>query len=194
MGGMSAPDGTPAGGWLAHHRLAALHVHRHRSSVAPPELGEHERVLIRESAPDGAERIGTRQALYVYPHDSVDPTWRRIGWPEVASVGWSRDTRTITLRTWPQQAEPAGRDLALSVKQRSRLPEFAAERVTSCRVVSRRVRISDECTATISAHRDPEHGRVSWTVLLDRERDPEDPALGPAIDDALVGLRSQFGC
>jgi len=194
---MPVPGGSPAESWPAHHHLGALQVHRHRAGVGPPELGAHEHVLIRESAPDGAEHIGTDRALYLHDAAVADPGWRRLGWPDVASVDWSRDSRTVTLQTWPTHAEPAHPGdpaVTVHVKEHSRLPEFVTERVTSCRVVSRRVRVSDVCTATISAHRDPARDGVTWTVFVDGERDRHDPSIARAVERALAELRSQLGC
>lgn len=161
-----------------------------RTTAGSPQLGAHEHVLLRESTPDGAEHVGTNHALYVRATDVADPIWRRIGWTEVSSVGWTRETGVVILHSWSAE-HPA---VAVAVKDHSRLPEFAAERVTSCRVASRRVRVSEGCGATISAHRDPAAGTIIWRVLLDGDRDRAEPGLARAIDHELAELRSQFGC
>lgn len=184
MSEVTRPRGVAARDWLAHHSL------RHRNADGPP-LGAHEHVLLHEAAGLGTEQIGTDHALYI--RDAATPAsgWRRIGWDELAAVSRSRTGGTVTLRTWSPEVNP---EVTLDVGERSRLPDFAAERVTACRIASRRVSIVDQCTATMSAHRNPEGGEVTWTVHLDPACNRDDPKLAPAVAGALAELRTQFGC
>ncbi len=159
----------------------------HRSRPGGPRLARHERVLLRETADDGAQRVGTDHALYVRGSAAAHVVWTRIGWGEVTSIGWSRTTATMTL----QLAHADGRSaITVPVCAHSKLPEFAAERVTACHVASRRIDISPACTATLSVRRDPAGGQITWLVRLDGcgERD------GPAIEQAVAEVRAQFGC
>jgi hypothetical protein len=159
----------------------------HRSKLGAPHLAPHERVLLRESAAHGAQRVGTEHALYIRGSAAAHIVWTRIGWGEVSSVGWARTTATMTLHV----ANPAGRsEISVPVREHSRLPQFAAERVTACHVASRQIDISAACTATLSAHRDPAGGEITWLVGLDGcgERD------APAIEQAVAEVRAQFGC
>ena len=182
MGELTRARGAAARDWLAHYKL--------RRGPEAPHLGPREHVLIHESGADGTEQVGTDHALYVRDGARAESGWRRVGWGEVASVGSSRTGGTMTLRTWSQDGDS---DLTLQVGERSRLPGFAAERVTACRVASRRVRIVDQCTATMSAHRNPEGGEVTWRVHLDPDCNRDDPRLAPAVEGALAELRIHFG-
>lgn len=164
---------------------------RDRAGAGSPQLAQHERVLLRESAADGTEYLGTNHALYHRNPIRAEHGWRRVGWAQVQSVQSSRTSRTVTLRLWPEAACPV---VSLRVGEHSRLPGFATERVTSCQVTSQQVRITDTCAATMTAQRDPASGDITWTVRLGAGCDRADPELAPAIDDVLGELRAQLGC
>jgi hypothetical protein len=188
MSGMPLPRNAAVGAWRVHWKSSVLAVGRRRVRTGLPQLAAHERVLVRESTVDGTEYLGTNHALYQRTAALAARDWRRVGWIDVAAVDWSRPAGRLTLRLWPEAADRA---VPLQVSAGSRLPRFAAERVTAFQIVSRRVRIGDGCSATMTAVRDPAGGEVSWRVRLDGA---DDPALAPAIDATLATLRGQLGC
>jgi hypothetical protein len=189
MSGIPLPREAAVGTWWARRRPSALAAGR-RARSELPQLATHERVLVRESAADGAEYVGTNTALYHRPAPPGDRDWQHLGWTDVATVDWSRATRTVTLRPFAPATFPV---LPVQVKAGSRLPDFAAERVTACRIASLRVLIDGRLGATVTAEHGPAGG-VAWRVRLDDGTDPADPAIAPAIAATLAALRAQLGC
>lgn len=163
---------------------------RHRTDAGAPELGPHERALVREECADGAVYVGTNHALY--HHDSAPGDgWHRIAWAEIRSLEWSRTSHSATFRLWPGSSTQTQ---SLQFRERSRLPEFSAERISSCQLANRQVQVTSSCSATMSAERDPGSGVVTWATHLDECCDRDDPALAPAVEHVLDDLRAQFGC
>lgn len=83
-----------------------------------------ERVLVRESAPDGSEYVATDLALYHRNLITIARAWRRLAWSDVVAAGRSCPATTLTLHT-----RAGGRALALRLRDRSRLPAFVDERL-----------------------------------------------------------------
>ncbi len=187
MSGITLRHGAAAPFWPVRRAANVLDLGRHRTGIASPRLAAGERVLFRESVPDGSEYVGTNCGLHLRSAVLSDQLWRHIDWVSVSAVTFQPGGATVTLRL------PA-EELSLDLRNRSRMPEFAAERVRSCQVAVRRAPVAAACTAVMTAHRNPADGIVRWSVRLDGRCDPEDPALQSAVDDALAEVRTQLGC
>lgn len=171
-------------------RLAREQSTGHRPRTGP-RLAAHEHALIQDRTVDRVECVGTDHALHLLDSYRGDRLWQRIGWTDVASISSQRSPCVVTLRLWPEHEQPV---LRLTVGSRSRLPQFLVERVTACQVAIRRVAVTDHCSATITALRDPASGDISWTVRLTGDNHRDDPQLDAAVEQALAEERADLGC
>jgi hypothetical protein len=153
-----------------------------------PGLARGERVLIREATADGGACAASDRALH---YRAAMRPWERIGWEEIALVGRGRPDGLTRLYLWPGD-RPATEPLLLPA--RSRLADFAAERVLASRLATRRVTLAPNCEATVSAVRIPGEDGVAWKVWFPPGQDATDPAISRAADLAVSALREQFGC
>lgn len=161
---------------------------RRRSTTL--ELGRGEHPLLREADSDaGAGYVATERGLY--SRAGGESEWHRIAWIDIAAVDHSQHTRTLTLHPWPAAGSTP---IQLHVQDRSRLPAFALERVTSCQILTRRVDVTHDCTIAITALREGDSDTVRWLVQLPSGRALDDPALAAAIDRAVQQLRTLAGC
>lgn len=167
-------------------QLVARHVGSGR-----PRLAARERALMGESAPDGAEYVATNCALYRRNLASGERAWSRTAWVSVQAVEWRRGMTALRLRMWPEEGNVSRR---LPVRDNSRLPAFALERVSACRLASYHVQLSVSCSALLTAHCDPASGDVSWRVRLGPGCDQSDPSMAATADATVRTLRSQLGC
>ncbi|MBN9618499.1 MAG: hypothetical protein J0H43_02025 [Actinobacteria bacterium] len=163
---------------------------RHADS-GRPRLAARERALMGESAPDGTEYVATNCALYRRNLAAGERAWSRTEWVSVQAVEWRRGMTALRLRMWPEEGNVSRR---LPVRDNSRLPAFALERVSACRLASHHVQLNVSCSALMTAHRDPASGDVSWRVRLGPGCDQSDPSLATTIDATVQTLRSQLGC
>jgi hypothetical protein len=127
--------------------------------------------------------VGTTEAIYYRPA-AVGAGWQRIGWADVARAGRPRDANVLILRLW-SEAEAR----AMPLRPRSRLADFATERVAACRLFHTRVDVGDGCSVTVAAHRASPTAAVTWTVRPNGGRD----CAGDATD-VLREIRRQVGC
>lgn len=187
MSGVVSVRGPVGLGWV---RGRARRTRASAAQITLPELGPGERVLVRSTTTGGGDCAATNRALHC--HAATVPAWSRIGWEEVAAVGWSRPDGLLRLVLWP--TGPAETQIVLQLPARSRLADFAAEQVLTSQLATRTVRLRAGCDATICAVRVPGEDQVTWKVRLDAGADPADPAITRAVDAALCSLRAQFGC
>jgi hypothetical protein len=173
-------------GWVKRRRAGEVRALNPDRSA--PELVTGERILIRDALVDGGECQASAHALHVRPASSA---WRRIGWEEVAAVGWSRPDQSLRLQLW--YGEGAAQ-VVLPLPARSRLADFAAERVVAGQLAVRRVSLGAGRDAIICAVRAPGADCVTWKVRYGPGCDPDDPAISAAADLAVSSLRAQFGC
>ena len=182
-------------GWLplqrALGRRRTVQLMARHADSGRPRLAARERPLLGESAPDGAEYVATNCALYRRNLASGERAWSRTAWVGVQAVEWRRGMTALRLRMWPEEGNVA---LSLRVRDRSRLPAFAQERVGACRLASHHVLLGVSCSALLTAHRDPASGDVSWRVRLGSGCDQSDPSLAATVDATVRTLRSQLGC
>lgn len=161
-----------------------------RTAVPLRDKGEHR--LLTDQTTEGGACEATEQALY-YRRSVTGLDATRVGWHDIAAVGWVPATGTLTLSRW--QPDAAGTaEIRLTLPLRSRLPAMAAERVTATQLFSRRVAIGAAGQATVSAVRAPGSSQTRWLVHLHDRTDPNHPATRHAIDAAVHELRLALGC
>ncbi len=165
----SSPDGTP---------------------VTPNDLdiAEGERVLAHARTPSGAGVAITAQALYL-PRRSGEP--HRVPWENVVTARWDSPVLEV-------METGATAPVSVLLDQPGRVPEAVRERVTASIVVSERVRLGDDDSASapgaqIIGRRAAGGSGLHWTVLFDKGLDPADPALRAAADRELARMRDWYG-
>ena len=160
---------------------------RGRSRMRPPtDYGE--RTLVRERDVIGHPIVATTHALYHYPgpdmapgrhfHGKVHPHagahpiplgWRRLGWEEIAKVGWDSVRHVLTVTGLPGRRAVAalGPEAAIDLYlvRRSQLVDLARDRVAATLVVSRRIPVADGGTVLVTARRRPGSAVVTWVVF-----------------------------
>jgi hypothetical protein len=169
---------------------------RRRSSSQDPtpdtsndlEVADGERVLAHARTPSGAEVAITAQALYL-PRRSGEP--HRVPWESVVTARWDSPVLEV-LETG------ATAPVSVLLEQPGRVPEAVRERVTASIVVSERVSLGGDDSASapgaqIIGRRGAEGGGLHWTVLFDKGLDPEDPGLRAAADRELARMRDWYG-
>lgn len=175
--------------WIARLRVRrrierAVHDRRFR----PPTCTSSERVLVRVAF-DGADgaAIGTDTALHLRDGSG---RWRRIGWNEIASAQWSRESANTVLGLWTDADGSAQARLPTG----ERFCAFAAERVSSTQLFTCRVELAAAVSATVTAVTGSADDSVIWHVRLDPGIDLDDPAIASALDSALAEVGAIAGC
>ena len=190
MSGFVSVRGPVGLSWV---RGRAGHARASAAQATLPELVPGERVLVRADTAGGGQCAATNRALHCRAAPAGPAVaWSRIGWEDIAAVGWSRPDGLMRLSLWP--AGQAETQIVLQLPARSRLADFAAEQVLTSRLATRTVRLTAGCDATICAVRVPGEDGMTWKVRVDSGADPTDPAIRRAVDAALRSLRAQFGC
>lgn len=185
-----AGGGHTTGRWAAVAAgLAGLGRTRAEPLQQPPLAGG-EWPCLRERAPGGALFVASRRALYTRTAAAPVSAWSRLGWEQVAAVNWSRPAAVLHVSAWPH-TDAAGLDL--HIEGNSSLPAFARERVASCRLLERRVRLGSGRGATVVALRAPDTDAVSWLLRLDPPSGPADAAVCDEVTPMLRSLRGQYG-
>jgi hypothetical protein len=111
----------------------------------------------------------------------------RTPWTDVAHAQWFDEEQLLVVDTVPG----AGASLRLRLAEPGRLPETVHERVMASIVLSRRVALPGGGGARLVARRG-EGADLVWQVVLDAGTDLAAPGVQQAVDDALVGLRSEL--
>ena len=174
------------------------------------ELGleKGERVLSADRGPDGEPAlVATDRALYHRdPCDGRDGGWSRLGWEEVARVGWDAAAGQLIVfgvagpgRLAPGAAPNATAPrFAVPLRRRGSVPELALERVTHTRLGQWELRSAGRRRAVIEARRRPGTGELLWSVTCDGggagDGDgPGDQVAHAQVERAIAQLSAEFG-
>lgn len=163
-----------------------------------------ERVQAADMSPDGEWAVvATDRALYLRPGRGAQADgWSRLGWEEVAEVGWDAAagqlivTGLAGLAGAGPRARPAR--VVVPLRRRGSIPELALERVTHTRLGRWQLRVDGARRAVLEARRRPGAGELVWSVTCDGHgvgfRDgPVDQALRARADRAIARLSAEFG-
>lgn len=158
-----------------------------RRRTAAPKLTSKERVLAWCEADEGRLLAGTRAALYVLPEE------RRIGWEEVQTADWDRETsflKVAEVGEWGQQ-RPEHR---FGIEEPGRLLELVRERVTASVMLERHASLRGSRGVRVIARRSPEGDRpIRWVYEFDNGIDPDDPAVREAARALLAQAHEELG-
>lgn len=161
-----------------------------------------ERVQAADMGPDGEwTLVATDRALYHRPCRGTQADgWSRLGWEEVAEVGWDAVAgQLIVIRVaGPAGAAPAAGPHApparvvVPLRRRGSVPELAVERVTHTRLGRWQLVVGGTRRAVIEARRRPATGELVWSVTLDGNGSG-DLEVRARADRAIARLSAEFG-
>ena len=163
-----------------------------------------ERVQAADRSPDGDwALVATDRALYYRPgRETQAAGWSRLGWEEVAEVGWDAAAGQLIVigAAGPAGAGPGSRPARVLVplRRRGSVPELALERVTHTRLGRWQLRVGGTRRAVIEARRRPGTGELVWSVTCDGHAVGDgdgtvDQALRARADRAIARLSAEFG-
>jgi hypothetical protein len=170
--------------WMMLHRRRAHDQSARRSAYLPATLARNERVLAHADIAHDGVAVGTDRALHIRDGHGL---WRRIAWTDVASAGWSPAQATTVVRLWPDDPR-AEREMHLPT--RPGFGAFAAERVSSTRLLSRHVQVTADATAHVTALREPGEVEVIWRVYFDSAGAADDGDRAVGLQRTLAELRA----
>ena len=156
-----------------------------------------ERVLSADTGPDGGRAlVATDRALYhrsCREAEAEAAGWARLGWEEVAEVGWDAAAGQLIVIG---VAGPAR--VVVPLRRRGSVPELAAERVTHTRLGRWQLRVGGTQRAVIEARRRPGTGELVWSVTCDGHSvgngdGSGDQELRARADRAIARLSADLG-
>ncbi len=170
-------------GWFDRRPAVPAEVRREATELGDPGA----RLLAAATTADGSWLVATDRALWV-PRRAVR---HRIGWEQVDTASWDRESEILTVlqaaplgerpRRWTFRLDDPG-DLLLVVR----------ERVNATVVLARTVRIG-EASVRVVARRAPGQDELSWVVSAGRGLDVSDPSVHGRLQLEVARLRSELG-
>lgn len=153
-----------------------------------------ERVQAADMDPDGRwALVATDRALYYRPcHGTQANGWSRLGWEEVAEVGWDAVAGQLIVIGVAGQAGAGPARVLVPLRRRGSVPELALERVNHTRLGRWQLVAGGTRRAVIEARRRPVTGELVWSVTCDGHR-PADQDLRARADRAIARLSAEFG-
>jgi hypothetical protein len=147
--------------WVAA-RLQHLARARALPAVAAAELAfeRGERVLSVGHGPDGrCALVATDRGLY-YRADGDG--WSRLGWEEIARVGWDAAAGRLLVIPLSGVAPPR---IVVPLRRRGTVPELVTERMTHSRLGRWDLPVAGTRRVLVEARRRPASGELLWVVL-----------------------------
>jgi hypothetical protein len=128
-----------------------------------------ERVQAADMSPDGDwALVATDRALYLRPgREAQAGGWSRLGWEEVAEVGWDAVAGQLIVIGVAGPADAGPARVVVPLRRRGSVPELALERVTHTRLGRWQLRVDGTRRAVIEARRRPGTGELVWSVTCD---------------------------
>ena len=201
---LRGPDATTIAGrarWRPASRLRAWAAARWGRALpaavsARLALERGERVLSLGQAGDGGcALVATDRALYhrgaAHPAGAGD--WSRLGWEQVARVGWD-PAAGLLIVTGVATLAPAR--TAIPLRRRGAIPEVARERVTHTRLGRWLVPAGGTQRVLIEVRRRPVTGELLWCAVPgggEAGRGPADADLAARLDRAAARLYADLG-
>lgn len=145
-----------------------------------------ERVLALARTSDGAEVVGTRDALFL-------PGGVRIPWEQVQAADWDNDAATLSVAevgTWGDE-RPVH---TVAVEEAGLLLELVRERVTASVILQRHAPVRGALGLFVIARRAPRGDQpLQWSFEYDKGLDPDAPEVKAAAIAALERARDEVG-
>jgi hypothetical protein len=192
-----APSRFPA---RLRRRVAATCRQVARSRVLPAAVCAElafergERVLSVSQDRDGeCTLVATDRALYhrVVPDGSDADGWSRLGWEQIARIGW--DAVNCQLVVIGLAGAAPARTL-VPLRNRGSVPELAQERVTHTKLGQWQLQIAGTGRVLIEARRQPVTGELLWFVIPDATGDGSgDIDVQAHVERAIARLCAEFG-
>jgi len=159
-------------------------------------LERGERVLAVDKGLDGeCALVATDRALYHRFDRGGSPAgaWSRLGWEEIARVGWDADAgRLIITGAVPAGAVPPR--TVVPLRQRGTVPELVMERVTHTRLGQWQLLAGGTRRAVIEARRRPGTGELLWSVTCAGDgHGHADPDIRARAERAIARLSAELG-
>jgi hypothetical protein len=145
-----------------------------------------ERVLSAARGRDGeCALVATDRALYHRePCGGQDGGWSRLGWEQVARVGWDASAGQLIVI--------GAAHVVVPLRQRGAMLELALERVAHTRLGQWRLLVDGRRRAVIEARRRPATGELLWCVTADGHG-PVEPDVRARAERAIARLSAEFG-
>jgi hypothetical protein len=119
-----------------------------------------ERVLSVGHGPDGGCALAaTDRALY---HRASGDGWSRLGWEEIARVGWDAAAGRLLVIALSGGAPSR---IVVPLRRRGTVPELVTERVTHSRLGRWELLVAGTRRVLVEARRRPGTGELLWVVL-----------------------------
>jgi len=137
--------------------------------------------------------VATDRALY---HRVGDGGWSRLGWEQIARVGWDAAAGQLVVTGLAGAAPPR---TVVPLHRRGTIPELVADRVTHTRLGRWHLRV-DLASGThhvlAEARRRPGTGELVWVVVASANGSGTGPGprdIGAHIERAIARLGAEFG-
>ena len=123
-------------------------------------LERGERVLsVSRHADGGCALVATDRALY---HRPGADGWTRLGWEQIARVGWDPAAGRLVIIGLPGVAPPR---TVVPLYRRGSVPELAADRVTHTKLGRWHLLVAGTHRVLVEARRRPATGELLWVVV-----------------------------
>jgi hypothetical protein len=137
------------------------------------DLATGERPLAWALGTEGRWYVGTDRALHLADGDG----FRKVAWEEVERADWKSEEGRLVVMEVASWGEPERRT-QISVQQPGRLLELLRERVTRSVVINMYASVYGRRGLSVVGRRSPAAGgQVTWSYLLAKGLDPDDPAV-----------------
>jgi hypothetical protein len=147
-------------------------------------LDRGERVLsVSRHADGGCALVATDRALY---HRPGADGWTRLGWEQIARVGWDAAAGRLVIIGLPGVAPPR---TVVPLHRRGSVPELAADRVTHTKLGRWHLLVAGTHRVLVEARRRPATGELLWVVVSGPDGGPDgDTGVGPGSGSGDDGI------
>ena len=157
-------------------------------------LERGERVLSVSRHPNGGcALVASDRALY---HRACADGWTRLGWEQIARVGWDAAAGRLVIIGLPGVAPPR---TVVPLYRRGSVPELAADRVTHTKLGRWHLLVAGTHRVLVEARRRPATGELLWVVVSGPYADAgvgsgdSDDDIGRHVERAIARLGADVG-